>query len=298
MKNKRSILTVFLLIIFLFSAGIFVFQLTQNLSSAKSYQEAEKIAGLNNAELLAATTPIAARQPQSEISAAEETTPPETVPEEPAPAEIPTIEDDYASELLQVDIPALKEVNPDVLGWIVVPGTRVSYPIVQGEDNEYYLSHTWDLRKKIAGSICMDYLCSPDFSEFNTILYGHNMNDLSMFGSLHRYKREAFWEENPYIYIVNESSTYRYQIFAAYKAPLETSTYYVDVAHEVHKEELIANALEQSVYDTGIVPTADDRILTLITCTGNGYEARWAVQAVLEGQIIPSGSTETDPSSV
>lgn len=297
MKRRRSILTFALLSVFLFSAGIFVFQLTQNLSSAESYQEAEKIAGLNSAELLAADAPIAVRQPQPEVSAAEETFPLETVPEEPAPVEIPTIEDAYASEL-QVDLPALKEVNPDVLGWIAVPGTRVSYPIVQGRDNDYYLSHTWDLRKKIAGSICMDYLCSPDFSEFNTILYGHNMNDLSMFGSLHRYKREAFWEENPYIYIVNESGAWRYRIFAAYEAPLETSTYYVDVVHDVHKEELIANALEQSVYDTGTVPSSDDRVLTLITCTGNGYEARWAVQAVLEGQIIPPGSTEAGPSSV
>ena len=78
---------------------------------------------------------------------------------------------------ITVDFDALQEINEDVVGWIYIPGTEVNYPVVQGDDNEYYLHRTFEKKDNFTGAIFLDYLCQPDFSSDNTILYGHNMKN-------------------------------------------------------------------------------------------------------------------------
>ena len=111
-----------------------------------------------------------------------------------------------------MDLPALQQVNSDVIGWIAIPGTEISYPLMQGTDNDYYLTHTWNQNSSAVGAIFMDCRCSADFSGFNTIVYGHRMNNGSMFAALKHYKKQDFLQAHPQIYVTNASGTHAYSI--------------------------------------------------------------------------------------
>lgn len=83
---------------------------------------------------------------------------------------------EQAEYLFDIDLAALRAVNPDVVGWISIPGTKIDYPFLQGEDNQHYLNHTWDGARNGVGSVFLECQVSPDFSDFNTIIYGHNVS--------------------------------------------------------------------------------------------------------------------------
>lgn len=210
-----------------------------------------------------------------------------SVPEKTVPIkeEPSRIIDGYAAQLSGVDLEALQAVNPQVIGWIFIPGTNIDYPIVQGEDNQYYLEHTWDGQDSKVGAVFMESTDAPDFSDYSTILYAHNLRSGTMFSALHSYKEQVFWEENPYVYIVTDLGMFRYAIYAAYEADVTGTTYWRDVDSELRRQEYVDYGLANSILDTGIVPTTDTPVLTLSTCTGYTYARRWVVQAVLEGPI-------------
>lgn len=189
--------------------------------------------------------------------------------------------DPYADALRSMDFTALREVNDDVLGWILIPDTVISYPLLQGEDNQYYLTHTWKKWTSAVGAIFMESQNSPDLTDFNTIIYGHRMNNGSMFASLKNYKKQSYWKAHPYVYITGDHGSYKYDIFAAYEVSTQGVTYQLGFSGEADKQEFLDACMALSVIDTGIVPTVHDRILTLSTCTGNGHATRWVVQAVL-----------------
>lgn len=194
--------------------------------------------------------------------------------------------DPYAAALAGTDLAALREVNEDVLGWITIPDTELSYPIVQAADNDYYLNRTWKEESSSVGSIFLECKVRPDFSDFNTIVYGHRMENGSMFGSLKYYKDIKYWEKHPSIYIVNDEGVHRYDIFAAYEAEVEALTFGLSISSRPQKQEFIELSMERTVIDTGIRPSTLDHILTLSTCTGRGYSTRWVVQAVLNDEAI------------
>jgi len=210
----------------------------------------------------------------------DDTTPPaEQPPEEGEPApEQPVYVDPYAEALAAMDFAALREVNSDVLGWILIPGTKVSYPLVQGEDNDFYLNHTWKKSRSAVGSIFLESRCSSDLMDPHTIIYGHRMKNGSMFASLGNYKNQSYWSEHPSIYITTDSGSYRYDIFAAYEADVTGHTYTLEAADW---RAFVEESLAQSVIDTGILPVVGEPIITLSTCTGDGYDTRWVVQAVM-----------------
>lgn len=193
------------------------------------------------------------------------------------------VEDDpMMEEMAAIDLAALREVNEDVVGWIRIPNTKIDYPMMQGEDNDYYLKHTWDRRRNSVGSIFLEHLSSPDLTDYNTIVYGHNMNDGSMFAGLRRYTTQKYWEEHPYVYMVTDEGVYRYEIFASYKADVESAAYGLSFNQTKTKVNFLQYALEKSKIETQIIPEKNDRILTLSTCSGSGYTTRWVVQARLK----------------
>ena len=202
--------------------------------------------------------------------------------EEPAPQqESPAEVDPFAEELAQTDLAALRAVNPDVAGWIAIPDTPVSYPLMQGEDNEYYLNHTWDRKASSAGSIFLDRSAGATPDHFNTIVYGHRMINNSMFGSLKYYEDADYWKAHPYVYILDNAGVHRYEIFSVYEASVKSYTYQIGFADDTAKETFLQKCIGWSVVETGVTPTICDRILTLSTCTGKGYDTRWVVQARL-----------------
>lgn len=231
--------------------------------------------------------PIPVKTPLPQKPQATEPTPTEPSPTAPAPTEPEpaAIFDLHAPWLEDLDLEALREVNPDVIGWILIPGTCISYPIVQGEDNDYYLNHTWDGRKSAMGAVFMEATNAADFSNFSTILYGHNLSMGTLFRPLHNYKDQSFWEENPFVYIVTDAGSFRYRIYAAYEVEVTGTTYWRHVDTELRQQEYVRFGLDRSVLDTGVVPAAGTPVLTLSTCTDYTFARRWVVQAVLEGPI-------------
>lgn len=185
----------------------------------------------------------------------------------------------YQEALDHIDLAALQAINPDVVGWILIPETDISYPVLHGTDNNYYLNHTWDGSRNSVGAIFLDCQNSRTLDDFNSILYGHKMNNQSMFGLLHQYKNEGFWEAHPILYLVDDRGVREYDIFAYYETGT-MNTYSLAFSDIQDKQVYIAECLEQSLLDTGIVPEPEDCILTLSTCTGNGHATRWVVQAV------------------
>lgn len=217
---------------------------------------------------------------EAEVPLAEEPDIPEELPEPPQePLE------EQARYLEELDLDDLRKTNPDVLGWISIPGTQLDYPVLQGEDNQYYLKRTWQGQRNSAGSIFLECKVNGDFSDFNTIIYGHNMKNGSMFGSLRQYRTQSHYETNPYIYIADDLGVRRYEIFAAFEAEVTGYAYRLDMNTTEKKQALLDYSLERTVIDTDIVPVAEDTIITLSTCTGNGYDTRWVVQAVLTGNF-------------
>lgn len=272
MKNSvRKIATLLLTLVFLFSMGMYVKQHLEKSSAGSTYTEALALATSRDSAEEAPPLP-------------EETIPQETQPQVQlawiaAPVEE---EDPYIQELEQMDLEALREVNPDVVGWIMIPDTKINYPLMQGTDNEYYLERTWDEQKMVTGSIFMECLNSPELTDFNTIIYGHNMRNDSMFGGLRKFGYQEYWEKHPYIYIRSDMGVYRYEIFSSYLAEIDSGTYGLAFSQKETRDRFLANALEETEIKTDIEPEYTDRILTLSTCSGMGYTTRWVVHARLK----------------
>ncbi|MBR7142205.1 MAG: sortase [Clostridia bacterium] len=230
------------------------------------------------------TAPSESREPTSTLP---QTAPPVQAPEETVPATAPivTLTDPMAEALKSTDIAALQRKNQDVVGWILIPGTSVSYPLMRGTDNAYYLKHTWLKEKSSAGSVYMDYRCAPTLEEFNTIVYGHHLKDGSMFSPLRQYREQAFGEAHPSVYVITQTEVKRYDVFAAYDTQVDdTHSYRLGLKEEAGKQAYINYCLNHSVYSTGLTPLPTDRLLTLSTCpkgTGNDYKTRLVVHAVL-----------------
>ena len=186
---------------------------------------------------------------------------------------------------IQVDFDVLSKENQDVIGWLYCPDTSINYPVVQAADNEYYLHRLLDDSKNAAGTLFMDYRNSADLSDWNSVIYGHNMKNGSMFGSLRQYRTQSHYEANPHIYMTDGETIRRYEIFAAFEAEVTGYTYRLDMNTPEKKQALLDYSLARSVIDTEAVPTPEDAVITLSTCTGNGYDTRWVVQAVLTGQF-------------
>ena len=259
-RTVRRILMVILTLVFVGGGAAVLHQGLDLHQAQKARQQAAELAGVEQAvELTEPPLPLA-----------------------PEPVAQPEPELDASVRFLkELDLAALQQTNPQVLGWICIPGTQLSYPYLQGEDNQYYLSHTWENKRNAAGSVFLECKVSLDFSDFNTIVYGHNMKHGSIFGSLRQYRKQSHFEEHPSFYIADAAGIRRYDIFAAMEAEVVGPTYRLKVRTPELKQTVLDYSLAHSVIQTGVIPGVQDTIVTLSTCTGNGYDTRWVVQGVL-----------------
>ncbi len=183
-----------------------------------------------------------------------------------------------------VDYPGLREINDEIVGWIRVPDTTINYPIMQTGDNEYYLTHTFERNTNIAGSIYLDYRSAADFSDRNTIIYGHHIKNGKMFADLRHYTDEGFYREHPIIYLnTPEEGNVEYEIFSFYLTgnyrDTYGDTYTYQFADDKAYQEYLDMAVSQSQYDTGVDVSTDDSIITLSTCTNRTDDERYIVHA-------------------
>ena len=178
-----------------------------------------------------------------------------------------TGEDDSWYTDVDIQLEKLQEINPDIIGWIFFDKLdQISYPVLYSG----------------AGCIFMEGMNTPDFGDYHTILYGHNMKNLSMFGSLKKYKTEDFYKDHQFFTIYTTEMAYRYQIFAYYDVPETDAVYTVGFAPDDTFEKFIDNMLQKSYDDTGVKVTKDDHIMTLSTCSTTGN--RFVVHAVRIGE--------------
>lgn len=180
----------------------------------------------------------------------------------------------------EVDWEALQAINPDVIGWLVVEGVpSISYPLLQGEDNSYYLHRTVKETYNFAGSIFIDYMNKPDFSDCNTIIYGHNMKNGSMFGYLKLlYEREQY-KDSRYIWVATPGENYLYEIFSMQKAESTSEVYTLFSEHDEAFGAYIERMETQSLVDVGVEElNQEDSMITLSTCTSDD-NVRFVVQA-------------------
>ncbi len=166
---------------------------------------------------------------------------------------------------------------PDVVCWITVPGTNISYPVVQAADNDYYLRKDLDGNYLVSGTIFMDYRSNPDFSDAKTLIYGHHMKNGTMFGNIELYNDPAFLSENPDLYIVLPDLTYHYAIYAYMVVGSADNQIYAmnDMQTEKERRDFLTYIRENARYiNDDLKPTADSLFLILSTCSYEFDDAR------------------------
>lgn len=192
-----------------------------------------------------------------------------------------------------VNFEELKNLNSDVVAWIYGANTHINYPVVQGRDNDYYLRRLLDGTWNDNGSIFMDYTNKADFSDQNTLIYGHNMKSGAMFSNLVKYKQQAYYNEHPYLYIVTPQKSYKMHLFAG--VIVSASGYILDGSGEVTysdcsvyqlrvTQEFLQQMANHSTFRADVaVPSAEDaHIVTLSTCTYEFTNVRYVVLGYLE----------------
>lgn len=198
---------------------------------------------------------------------------------------IPVYED-----MPQVDFESLWETNTDICAWIYVPGTQVNYPVLQNAKatepyDSYYLQHTVDGQSGLPGAIYIEPCNARNFSDFNTVFYGHHMKNGTMFASLDSFLEEGFMGENPYVYLVTPEKNMVYQVFAAVQYDdrhIMGSYDFTDTAQrQSFLDSLAANGGEKDVLREDVEVTEEDRIISLSTCVKGQNEKRLLVEAVL-----------------
>lgn len=186
----------------------------------------------------------------------------------------------------ELDFSALQEENEDIYAWLLIPETNVDEPVLQHpEELDYYLGHNVDGSEGYPGCLYTQFLNSKNWDDFNTVIYGHNMKNGSMFHDLHYYEDSEFFDAHPYIYVYTQEGPLVYQIFAAY----EFSNLHLLMGFDLEEEEtrqiyldnIYASEGLTSNFNRDIPVGADDRILTLSTCVKDKADRRYLIAAVL-----------------
>ena len=204
----------------------------------------------------------------------------EAIPQPVESGETPEESKEYFPEAY-ADIEDLLSVNPDIVGWIWIPNTNINFPLLRAADNLKYLSRSYNLQWTNSGSIFMDYRNSPDLTSDNTVIYGHNIKNGSMFGSLKEYSDADYLEKHPNIYIFTQNQIFKYKIFAAYKTESTSESYTLDFSDSIGYDDYI-NYVTTSAGDSMLsAPTDETPLLMLSTCTSVRRTERFVVNASL-----------------
>lgn len=168
-----------------------------------------------------------------------------------------------------IDFAELKSVNEDIVGWLRIRALDISYPVVQGEDNDYYLHRTFEGVDNFAGCLFVNCDNEPDLTDQNTIIYGHNMKNGSMFGKLKKFQEEETFNKSKFFWIFTEDFIYQYRIFSAMtvnKIGINYQTFFLENEFQEFKDAAFRNSV---VENSNVSLSYEDRIVTLSTCTGD-----------------------------
>ena len=172
--------------------------------------------------------------------------------------------------MTRIDLDALQEINSEAVGWIEIPDTIISYPLLHTDDNSYYLSHTFQKEKNRTGSIFIESSNKNDFSDLHTIIYGHNMRSGAMFADLRNYLKKSYWQEHPYVYIDLADGAHCYEIFSWHEAAVSDICYTIGYQADDVYADFLTSIQSASLFDTGVSVSTEDMVVTLSTCTNDG----------------------------
>ena len=188
---------------------------------------------------------------------------------------------------LSVDFNMLWEENKDIVAWIYCPDTPIHYPIVQSEDNSYYLRRLTDGTWNTAGTLFLDYRCNSAFTDFTSVVYGHNMNNDTMFGTLPEYRSQEYYEEHPVMYLLTPKASYRVDLFAGYVTSTDSEVYRLEYTEE-EKISFLERSKALSDFSSSVETSPADSLLVLSTCSYEYENARY----VLIGRLCEIASSE------
>ena len=214
-------------------------------------------------------------------------------PEQFSPAEeditlfLPTPEPTPTPRTSAMDFAVLWQTCPDLVGWIRLADSIIDYPVVQGEDNEYYLYHLADGTENKSGSIMMDVANAADFTDAVTILHGHHMRGGAMFGHLSDFKKESYYQAHPVLRLFTPAGDYDVAVFAACTVNGYTFGYPVSFADEAEFDAFVRKAVSSTPYETGVSVSWGDRILVLSTCAYSFEGARYVVMGKILEEAAP-----------
>jgi len=267
---KKKLVLTLLFVVFLVGA---LFAGYKVLNTLLDYREEEKTyEDMQQYIHIAETEP--AENYETEAPSPENTSPPQQDAEE--------IPDPHAGIAFpEVDFEALLAVSDDVVGWIYMEDSPINYPVVQGTDNHEYVKKLADGSYNSAGSIFMDYRNTRDLSDRNTIIYGHRMNNGSMFGTVVNYKDQAYYDAHPRCFLMTPEENFVVEFFAGYVAELDEQAWKLSFESDEEFAEWVNEAIAASDFKSDVRPEKGERIITLSTCTRfNGY-TRYVLLGVL-----------------
>lgn len=256
--RKKIVLTI-LILIFLFTAAFAGIQVIreyrESKESADVYTDLEKFVDIPE-------VPVETEINQTDPSESGETQTPNNDP--------------------TIDFDALLSINPDCVGWIHIPDTGISYPVVQGSDNSHYLKHLFNGEWNISGSIFLDCRVDASLSDRHSIIYGHHMKNGTMFSGLTKYKKQQYYEEHPIGLFITPECTYKIEFFAGYVAGVDEDAWKVGFQSDEDFEAWIEETKRKSWIESPLSPAVTDRVLTLSTCSYEFDNARFVLLGILK----------------
>lgn len=201
----------------------------------------------------------------------------------PETSRAPSLDPEPVSPLVpQVDFTSLRAVNPEIMAWLTIDGTNIDYPVARHSDNDYYLHHLFNGEWNSSGCLFMDCSNQADVSDQHTIIYGHHMDNGSMFQNLMYYKDQSFYDEHPTAQLFTPDGAYTVEFFTGYVTGVDGDAWQLDFALSEEFPEWLGNAKEKSLFESAATPTAGDRIVTLSTCSYEFYNARFVVHGTIK----------------
>lgn len=175
-----------------------------------------------------------------------------------------------------VDFDMLLGKNPDCVGWLYSEGTPINLAVMQADDNTYYLYRMFDRTNNGYGTIFLDCNGSPGFNDANNLIFGHNMNNGTMFGTLGNYRNQAYFEKHPCLWLATESRNYRLDVVAGIVHTDESTLYSTPISRKA-TDELVPFAIQNSAFKSGAVYDPNANYVTLSTCCNDFVGARFAL---------------------
>lgn len=226
---------------------------------------------------------------QELIDQAVVTQPLQTSPTAPVDSTVPLTEP-VERPPISVDFSVLQAQNPDIVGWIYCEGTVINYPVLQGADNQQYLRRLYDGTKSTLGSIFLDFRNLADFSDLNSLVYGHNIRSGQMFACLAFYREQSYYEEHPVMWLLTPDVAYRIDLLAGIVVPSDSEVYEI----YSYPEELLEGleyVVSKSTFDAGQIDLESvERIVTLSTCSYDYNDARYVVIGSLNEVAYPESA--------